>query len=141
MPDSKAKMKLSTSILPLLSKANIAIPKYDRTQIQEAIIQVGNGNFHKSHVGTYLDDLLNTGEAKEWGIVGAGLNSAKRCDVLEPQDWLQTLVERDGEGAKPRIISSMIDFLPVEPGKHTALYEKMLEPNIKIVSLLVTEGM
>lgn len=137
---AEATMQLCLNSLQDLAKANIVVPNYDRSDITPGILQVGVGNFHRSHVGAYVDDLLNTGESNDWGIVGAGMYSAKRRDDLEPQDWLQTLVERDGQGAKARVIGSMVDFLPVQPGKHTAMYEKMLEPDIKIVSLLLTEG-
>lgn len=119
---------------------NLTIPRYDRSAVQEGVLQIGVGNFHRAHAGTYFDDLLATGEANEWGIVGAGMHSKKRRDVIEPQDWLQTIIELDGDHYQARIIGSMVNFVPVEPEKHHAMYEKMIEPNIKIVGLLATEG-
>lgn len=134
-------MKLCNAALETIDE-NVAVPQYDRSKVTAGIVHVGVGNFHRSHMATYIDDLLATGEANEWGIVGSGVmhfDHDKRT-LLEKQDWMQTLVERDGENVSARVIGSMIDFLPVEPKNHSQLYNKLLEPGIKIVSLTVTEG-
>ena len=122
------------------------MPKYDRTQIQAGILHIGVGNFHRAHMATYMDDLMNDDfdSHREWGIVGAGILSfdADKRKVLESQDWLQTLVQRDANSSQARIIGSMTNFLPVdfELRQHVALQETMEQPSIKIVSMTVTEG-
>lgn len=125
----------------MASVKGVAIPTYDRQLIEPGILHVGVGNFHRAHMAAYIDDLLREDfeSAKEWGIVGAGIlhfDQAKR-DLLEPQQWLQTVVEHDAETVNPRILGCMTDFLPID----TKAIEKALEnPSIKIVSLTVTEG-
>lgn len=134
-------MKLNSANLGSLP-SNVTAPKYDRSKVKAGILHCGIGNFHRSHMACYIDDLLATGEASEWGIIGSGIMSfdhAKR-ELLEPQDWLQTVVERDGDSISARVIGSMIGFLAVEPNNHKQLFEKMIDPDIKIVSLTVTEG-
>ena len=92
-------------------------------------------------MAAYVNDLMvadfETG--KNWGIIGAGtlhFDQAKR-DLLEPQDWLQTLVEQDENSVKAQVLGSMTDFLPID----TKAIEKTLQnPDIKIVSLTITEG-
>jgi len=80
----------------------------------------------------------------QWGIIGAGIMSfdAEKRKSLKSQDWLQTLVECEDEKYSGRILGSMIDFIPVEyqDNSHSALKEALLQPNIKIVSMTVTEG-
>jgi mannitol 2-dehydrogenase len=56
---------------------------------------------------------------------------------LESQDWLTTVVELDPKGFSATVSGSMIDFAPVDPAK---LIETMAAPEIRIVSMTVTEG-
>lgn len=135
------KMKLSKAILRELQSKGVAIPTYDISKVKGGILHVGVGNFHRAHMAAYMDDLLNMDfdAGKDWGIIGAGIlhfDQTKR-DLLEPQQWLQTVVEYDTDVVQPRILGSMIDFLPID----TIAIEKALRnSDIKIVSLTVTEG-
>ena len=47
------------------------------------------------------------------------------------------MVELNPSGLNARVIGSMIDFVPVEPG---AVIAAMADPAIRIVSTTVTEG-
>lgn len=106
------------------------------------------GNFHRSHVAAYMNDLFNTTTThNSWGIVGTGVmpQEQDKRDLLEQQDWLQTLVELDGNKGttKASILAPMIDFTPVDfknERGHQEFYDQLLNDNIKIVSLTVTEG-
>lgn len=134
-------MRLATPILSQLGQVNnVVVPAYDRSLLTPGILHVGVGNFHKSHFAAYIDDLLNSDfEAnKDWGIVGAGQFSyARKKEQLEPQDWMQTLVEHDADSAKAQVLGSMVDFIPTTPDA----FEATLDGDaIKIVSLTVTEG-
>ena len=131
----------------LHSTVQLSKPTYDRSKLSAGIVHVGVGNFHRSHMATYLDDLFaqcnDQGDESqfEWGIVGAGVmpqDETKRA-VLQQQDWLTTLVERDATTEKARVIGSMVDFLPVSQSQD-ALATTLQDPAIKIVSLTVTEG-
>ncbi|KAL7569100.1 hypothetical protein ACA910_016935 [Epithemia clementina (nom. ined.)] len=140
-------MILSKEILPrLLEAGNVAVPKYDQSKLKAGILHLGVGNFHRSHMAAYMNDLFNNNlEAnQEWGIVGGGIMSfdAEKRKLLESQDWMQTIVERDGTSSKASIVGSMIDFLPVDyvDKKHHELQDMLANPAIKIVSLTVTEG-
>jgi mannitol 2-dehydrogenase len=130
--------RLSKALLSTLqTKGQVSVPTYPPPKA--GILHIGVGNFHRAHMAAYLDDLLRLGKAQEWGILGAGIMSfdqAKRT-LLEPQDWLQTLVERDATNVNPRILGSMVDFVPVEA---EAIVKALHNPDIKIVSLTVTEG-
>ena len=135
--------KLNEANLTKSANKEVILPTYDRKSLTAGIVHVGVGNFHRAHQATYLDDLfhLDFEGNKEWGLVGGGImhfDAAKRA-LLESQDWLNMVVARDGETSHAKVIGSMIDFLPVDEDGGSLL-EGMTSPNIKIVSLTVTEG-
>jgi len=138
--------RLSRSTLSSLQGGKVELPNYDPSQVTPGILHLGVGNFHRSHFGTYMDDALQADFQghQQWGIVGAGIlpSDVDKRACLEKQDWLQTLVEKDGSSKKAKIIASMVDYLEVLPenANHSALRDKMLDPNIKIASMTVTEG-
>ena len=132
-------MRLGPAILSTLAGSNVAVPSFDRSQIVPGILHVGVGNFHRAHMAAYIDDLMEEDFAtnKQWGIVGAGMFDCSKRDYLAEQDWMQILVERDAGVSNAQVLSSMIDYLPVDV---KAIEAQMEDPNIKIVSLTVTEG-
>lgn len=117
------------------------LPAYDRSKLTPGIVHIGLGNFHRAHMAVYLDDLFALGLGHDWAILGAGVREgdARMREALIAQDCLSTVIELDPKGKSARRIGSMIDFLPVEPD-NAALIAAMSRPEIRIVSLTVTEG-
>src|ERR1700730_10515958 len=121
---------------------DVALPRYDRRDVTTGIVHIGVGNFHRSHQAMYIDTLMNSGAAMNWGICGIGLqpsNVAMR-DALAAQDGLYTLVIRHGDGTwDARVIGSIVEsrFAPDDP---EAAIEKMAAASTRFVSLTVTEG-
>lgn len=117
--------------------AAVLRPAYDRGLLQTGIVHLGIGAFHRAHQAAYTDTVLGNGDLR-WGIVGASLRSAETRDALAPQDWLYTVAARDGEGERLRVIGSSAGLLvaPEDPG---VLLDTMARPEVKIVSLTVTE--
>ena len=122
--------------------AEVSLPRYDRRRVTTGIVHIGVGNFHRSHEAMYIDTLMNSGAAMDWGICGIGLqpsNMAMR-DVLAAQDGLYTLVLRHSDGSwDARVIGSIVEYL-FAPDDPEAAIEKMAAPATRIVSLTVTEG-
>ena len=118
-----------------------ALPAYDRSRLTPGIVHIGLGNFHRAHMAVYLDDLFARGLGHDWAIIGAGVREgdARMRDALKAQDCLSTVIELDPAGRSARRIGSMIDFVPVDPD-NAALIAAMTRPEIRIVSLTVTEG-
>ena len=114
-------------------------PKYDRSKLTPGIVHVGVGNFHRAHQAHYLHRLFNTGRDHDWAIVGAGIKplDASMRDRLEQQDWQTTVMELDPAGFSATVVGSMIDFAAIDPH---AIIDTMSRPEIRIVSLTVTEG-
>ncbi len=117
------------------------LPAYDRRKLTPGIVHIGLGNFHRAHLAVYMDDLFAMGSNHDWAIIGAGVRApdARMRDALKAQDYLSTVIELDPTGRSARRIGSMIDFLPVEPD-NACLIAAMTRPEIRIVSLTVTEG-
>ncbi|OWJ80284.1 mannitol dehydrogenase family protein [Haematobacter genomosp. 1] len=120
---------------------SVALPAYDRSRLTPGIVHIGLGNFHRAHQAVYLDDLFARGNDHDWAIIGAGVRApdAAMRAALKAQDCLSTVIELDPSGKRARRVGSMIDYIPVEPDNAT-LIATMSRPEIRIVSLTVTEG-
>ncbi len=120
----------------------VSLPRYDRRHVTAGIVHIGVGNFHRSHQAMYIDTLMNSGTAMDWGICGIGLQPSNRRirDVLAAQDGLYTLVLRHSDGAwDARVIGSIVEFV-FAPDDPEAAIEKIASPATRIVSLTITEG-
>jgi mannitol 2-dehydrogenase len=132
-------VKLSAAALARLP-ADVAAPKYQRSDLRAGIVHIGVGNFHRAHQAVYLDDLFNAGRDHDWAIVGAGVRDPDVTirEKLKEQDWLTTVVEQEADTTNIRVTGSMIDF--VRPYDIPTFLDAISEPSIRIVSLTVTEG-
>ncbi len=120
----------------------VARPTYDRSAVTPGIVHFGVGGFHRAHEAMYLDRLMESGEALDWGIIGVGTmpGDARMRDALNSQDGLYTLVLKHPDGTREsRVIGSIIDYIhaPDDPG---AVLERLVDERTRIVSLTVTEG-
>jgi mannitol 2-dehydrogenase len=132
-------MSLTLGTLDAIS-ARAAVPSYRRADLSAGIVHFGIGNFHRAHQAVYLDALLNLGQDRDWGLIGAGVtayDSAMR-DRLKPQDWLTTVVEQDVGRTAAHVTGAMIGFL--DPQDRAATIAALADPAIRIVSLTITEG-
>jgi len=120
---------------------SVRVPRYDRASLSAGMIHIGLGNFHRAHQAWFLHRLFDEGLCHDWAIIGAGVRKpdAIQREKLKAQDWLTTLIELDPTGKSAEVIGSMIDYIQVEDG-NAALIARMAEPDIRIVSLTVTEG-
>jgi fructuronate reductase len=117
--------------------ADVLLPSYDRSNLKTGIVHLGIGAFHRAHQAFYTEAVLNK-FGGDWGIIGCSLRSANVRDQLAPQDGLYTLVERSGNGEKLQVIGSVIKNV-VGPENPAELINVMAQPNIKIISMTVTE--
>jgi len=131
--------KLSAANLSRLP-SSVATPRYARAELKPGIFHIGVGNFHRAHQAVYLDDLFNLGVSRDWALVGTGVRPADAAmrTALQSQDWLTTVVEQEAHTKRARVTGSMIDF--VAPADAAAALAEMTKPEIRIVSLTITEG-
>lgn len=120
--------------------AQVAAPRYARDDLRAGIAHFGVGNFHRAHMGVYMDRLFNAGRDHDWAIAGAGVTpyDAKMRDALAPQDWLSTVVEMAPDARAARVTGVMTEFAP--PMDAAAIVARLTDPAIRIVSMTVTEG-
>lgn len=139
-------IQLNTALLPQIARdeksAGVRVPAYDRSVVTAGIVHLGVGGFHRAHQAMIIDDLLGQGLALDWGICGVGVmeSDLRMRDALAAQDGLYTLVEKHPDGRREaRVIGSIIDYL-YAPDNPEAVIERMASPEIRIVSMTVTEG-
>jgi mannitol 2-dehydrogenase len=132
-------LRLSASNLQAIEGRGIPVPHYDRAALSSRILHIGVGGFHRAHLARYVDELAERGG--NWGIRGIGLLDVDRriADVLASQDYLYTLIERDGNGSYPRIVGSIVDYRLVS-GDLDAFAQQVANPDVAILSLTITEG-
>jgi mannitol 2-dehydrogenase len=135
---SATPIKLSQANLSKLSP-KVHLPNYDRSKTGRDIVHIGVGGFHRAHQAVYLDDLLQQGT--DWRLSGIGLlpHDGKMRDVMEQQDCLYTVVERDSTSDHARIIGSIREFL-FAPDDRESVLRKLSAPTTPIVTLTITEG-
>lgn len=122
--------------------SGIRVPEYDRRQVKAGIIHIGVGAFHRSHQAYYTDLILRDNKNSNWGICGIALLESDRPNytALTAQDGLYTLTVANPDGSSDTMVpGSLIEYLfaPDNPG---AVFEKIAHPDIKIITLTITEG-
>ncbi|MDQ1512313.1 MAG: mannitol 2-dehydrogenase [Microbacteriaceae bacterium] len=133
--------RLASSTLSALP-ADVAVPAYPRANRVTGIVHFGVGAFHRAHQAMYLDRILQDDPTAPWAICGVGLLPFDRGvqNVLAAQDHLYTLVVKDSDGsAEARVIGSIVEYL-FAPDDPEAVLEKLASPEVRIVSLTITEA-
>ena len=128
--------RLSAATLDMLPP-DIERPGYDRARVKVGVIHLGVGAFHRAHQAVVFDDLIRAGDPR-WGVLGASLRSPDVRDQLAPQDGLYSLLVRDGEAERIRIIGAVQGVL-VAPEDPAALVEALAHPDVHLVTLTITE--
>jgi mannitol 2-dehydrogenase len=124
-----------------LDQLSVERPRYDRSTLTPGIVHIGVGNFHRAHQAWYLHRLMQSGQAHDWAIIGAGVRpyDAAMREKLLAQDCLTTLIELDPDRVSAEVVGSMIDYLPIDQG-NAPLIRQMTDPAIRIVTMTVTES-
>ena len=121
---------------------NVKIPSYNRDEVKTTIVHIGVGNFHRSHEAFYTNELMEKYGVLDCGICGVGLLDYDRriYNILKDQDGLYTLITKELDGSlEATVIGSIVEYI-FAPENPIAVIEKMAHPDIKIISLTITEG-
>ncbi|MGH3636385.1 mannitol dehydrogenase family protein [Mycobacterium sp.] len=138
-PPAKQPTKLSNATLAELP---IPGPSYDRDGVGIGIVHFGVGGFHRAHQAMYVEQLLEQGLARDWGICGVGVlpQDRRMRNVLRAQDGLYTLIVEHPDGSREaRVIGSIIDYR-YAPDDPDAVIELLAAPTTRIISMTITEG-
>src|SRR4030095_4125145 len=114
----------------------VATPGYDIGEARIGIVHLGLGAFHRAHQAVLTDALL--ARDLRWGICGVSLKSRRICDALAPQDGLYSVLEKNVDGTKARVVGSVREMLFLGSDRD-CLLARMANPAVAIVSLTVTE--
>ncbi len=116
--------------LPRLKRQNPNMSK-------AGIVHLGLGAFFRAFGAIYIEEAeaLSGGD---WGIIGVSLQSPRMRDQLAPQDFVYTAQELGPEGETLRQVEILRDVL-VAREDPSAVLEAMANPDIRIVTLTVTE--
>ncbi|MEM7523203.1 MAG: mannitol dehydrogenase family protein [Pseudomonadota bacterium] len=131
-PDRPMRARLSDATLAQ-AQARAETPAYARGDVACGIVHLGLGAFHRAHMAAYVDTSLASDP--RWGITGVSLRSDATRAALTPQNGLYTLTTEGAEGARHRIIGSVLSAVTGADAARAAL----LAPETKIVSMTVTE--
>ena len=131
--------KLSAAALGALP-AGVAAPKYARADLKPGIVHIGVGNFHRAHQAVYLDELFNKGLSRDFALIGAGVRADRRRDARGPARAGLVDDSRRAGGARQRRACHRRDDRLHRAGDSAALLAEMVKPEIRIVSLTITEG-
>ena len=112
------------------------VPSYDRAALTPAVVHISVGGFSRAHQLVYLDELAERG-VSDWGVVGVGLHSASMRDALAPQDHLYTVVERDADAERARVVGAMVDYVYAPEARERVL-DLLSDERTRVVTMTVT---
>ncbi|WP_224366401.1 mannitol dehydrogenase family protein [Hyalangium versicolor] len=121
---------------------SIVRPGYDRSKLRAGIAHIGVGGFHRAHEAIYLDRILSRPGHEAWGILGINLlpQDAAMAAAMKRQDGLYTVSEMAPDGTHvSRVVEAMVEYL-YAPEQPKAVLDRLSHPDIRIVSLTITEG-
>ncbi len=115
---------------------------FNREQIKSGILHFGVGNFHRAHLESYTNQLLNLGETTQWGVCGAMImpQDENLYNRLKNQEgtYSLTVCGRDGKN-HVEWIGSLVELLWSGVDSE-AIIEKVANKDIRIITLTITEG-
>lgn len=109
---------------------------YNRSDLTTRIIHIGFGAFHRGHQAVY-NDVTNQQSKDLWGICEVSMFSS--IEALKSQDCLFSVVEQSAHQTSTRLVRTVSEALDGCHDGIEAIIQKIADPQIKIVSLTVTE--
>ncbi|MDN0087021.1 fructuronate reductase [Yersinia nurmii] len=126
---------LANSPLP----AAVRRPTYDRSQLKSRIVHLGFGAFHRAHQALLTDRVLNQ-LGGDWGICEVSLFGGDTLiQDLRKQDHLYSVLEKGAEGNQAIVIGAVRESLHARLDGIMKVLDKLVEPQVAIVSLTITE--
>ncbi|MCF7364438.1 mannitol dehydrogenase family protein [Vibrio sp. A1-b2] len=112
---------------------------YAREELETNIVHIGFGAFHRGHQAVY-NDLTNEITGSRWGICEINMfGSSALINDLRSQDGLFTVVEKSATETETRLVRTVTDCIHTPDTGIAIAIEKLVEPQVKIVSLTITE--
>lgn len=101
------------------------------------ILHLGLGAFHRAHQAAFTQDAI-AAAGGNWGIEAVSMRNPALSDVLTERNGQYTLIERHPVGPKLLAMTVIRKALAL-PGNVAAVAARMADPDIRIVTITVTE--
>lgn len=101
------------------------------------IIHLGLGAFFRAHGAIYVAEAMAV-SGGDWGILAASLKSPTMHDDLAPQEFAYAALQAGRDGDTAQVIEVLQGVL-VARRDPAALVAAMAEPDVRIVTLTITE--
>jgi len=124
----------------MMTSPLISSPRLQRSSAKRAkvgIVHFGPGAFFRAFTAIYTAEAMNA-YGGDWGICAVSLRSSDIRDKLVPQDYAYTSVTLAPEETRQEVIE-VIDEILVAPEDPEAVLSAMADPEVKIVSMTITE--
>ncbi|ONK11680.1 mannitol dehydrogenase family protein [Streptomyces sp. MP131-18] len=132
---------------PRLSRATLArVPAHAHPRVplderRTGIVHLGPGAFHRAHQAVHTEDAMAAAGDPSWGICAVTQRSRAVVDQLVPQDGLfSVLLLGDAPPGHPRarVVGALTEVLSA-PGEPAAVAARLADPDVRVVTLTVTE--
>jgi fructuronate reductase len=120
-----------------LSHRSANPPQYDLNEVKIGVIHMGLSAFHRGHQALFFERVLRSGNLN-FGVAGVTQRSSDVADVMNSQDCLYTINEREGAGFAPIIVGAIRKAL-FFPQARQELLEIARSENLKLITLTVSE--
>lgn len=112
---------------------------YPRKELETRIVHIGFGAFHRGHQAVY-NDLTNQLTGDYWGIFEINLFGGNALtDALAQQEHLFSVIEKSAQTTTSRLVRTLTGAIHTPKDGIQAAIEKLVEPQVKIISLTITE--
>lgn len=121
--------------------ASVSFSHNDRKSLQENIVHLGLGAFHRAHQAFIFDGLNKLSDSKHWGICSINLfdDGSNIVNKLQAQDGLYHVIERTTGINKATAVGSIVNAMQLQQVGLEAVLQKIAEPQVEIITLTVTE--
>ena len=120
-----------------LSHKSANPPTYDLSQVKIGVIHMGLSAFHRGHQALFFEKILRSGNLN-FGVVGVTQRSSDVADVMNSQDCLYTINEREGVGFAPIIVGAIRKAV-FFPQAREELLQIARSKELKLITLTVSE--
>lgn len=137
-----AAINLQNNTLASLS-SSVNVPTLDRSELSVGIVHLSVGNFMRSHLALYTQEMMTETKDYTWGIAGMNLFDSKKdfdlSQALKEQDYLYTVLEKDKDFSQATICIALCALNVIRDGV-TRTLTQLTDQRTKILSMTITEG-
>jgi len=119
--------------------AHVRVPRFDPAHLRTGIVHLGCGNFHRGHqaVATQAAIEIEGQAGLRWGIASAAMRRPDLPRILQRQDNLYTLLQRDRDATRGIVVGSISEAL-FAPEDKPGIAPRIASPDTAIVTLTIT---